>query len=216
MTIDLATLSLRYFERVDDSSDADFYAQPRKVVHIDQGAIEAVTDLYGQLLPAGGAILDLMSSWRSHLPEDGSYSRVCGLGMNEEEMADNPQLTDSLVHNLNQSPQLPFADEEFDGACCCVSVQYIQQPRKIFAEVARVLKPNGPFVVTFSNRCFPTKAINLWRATDDWGHIEIVESYFAAESRFRDCIQRSHMGTGISVEHQNPVYAVWGFKSETL
>lgn len=212
MTMNLNEIDPRYFGRMDDTLDSEFYTAPRKVVHIDQGAIDATTELYRELLPQGGIILDLMSSWRSHLPVDIDYERVCGLGMNGEEMADNPQLTDWLVHNLNETPQLPFADGEFEGAVCCVSVQYMQQPQSVFAEVARVLQPDAPFIVTFSNRCFPTKAIHLWRSTDDWGHIEVVESYFAAISTFRDCEQRAHMPSRTDADHQNPLYAVWAFR----
>lgn len=212
MTIDFSQINPRYFDRADDSSDAAFYAQPRKVVHIDQCAIDAVTNLYREVLPAGGSILDLMSSWRSHLPTDVNYARVCGLGMNQEEMADNPQLSDWLVHNLNESPTLPFGNAEFDGVCCCVSIQYLQQPLVVFAEVVRVLKRNAPFMVSFSNRCFPTKAINLWRATDDRGHIDVVASYFAAQTTFRDCEQRSILPTNTNEEHRDPLFAVWGFK----
>ena len=209
--IDITQVDPRYFQRTDDSADALFYTQPRKVVHIDQGAIDEVTDLYRTLLPNNGSILDLMSSWRSHLPPEVSYQRVCGLGMNEEEMADNPQLTDSVVHNLNESPQLPFATDEFDGVCCCVSVQYMQRPVEVFTEVARVLKSGGPFIVTFSNRCFPTKAIHLWRATDDTGHLQVVEGYFAAVAQFGPAQTQIHLPSMIDTEHQNPLYAVWGY-----
>jgi len=217
MSIDLSQFDLsqfdeRLFQRQDNSPDSLFYAQPRKVVHIDVGAIEAATNLYRKLLPANGTILDLMSSWRSHLPQDVSYQRVCGLGMNGEELDDNPQLTEWLVHDLNQDWALPFADGEFTGACCCVSVQYMQQPQAIFAEVARVLAPNAPFIVIFSNRCFSTKAINAWRMTDDAGHIHLVESYFAAEPRFCQITKEIYKPTWIDAEHQNPLYAVWGYR----
>ena len=107
------------------------------------------------------------------------YARVAGLGMNAAEMRDNPQLTESQVHSLNDDPRLPYADAEFDGACCCVSVQYLQKPVEVFREVGRVLKPGAPFVVTFSNRCFPTKAVNIWANTDDEEHLNLVALYFA-------------------------------------
>lgn len=213
MQPDSKRLDARWFGRVDDSSDSLFYEQPRKVVHIDEGAIEAVTELYRELLPAGGAILDLMSSWRSHLPQDVAHKRICGLGMNDAEMADNPQLSDWLVHNLNATPKVPFADGEFNGACCCVSIQYMQQPYAVFAEVARVLTPDAPFIVTFSNRCFPTKAINAWRMSNDEAHSQIVENYFHEEPTFRDTTSRTFKPTFSDVEHQNPLYAVWGFRT---
>lgn len=167
-----------YFQRYDEASDEEFYEQPRLVTHIDEGAIAAVTQLYRELLPTDGAILDLMSSWVSHLPPEISYSRVIGLGMNADELAANPQLDEWLVHNLNRAPELPFADGAFDGATICVSVQYLQQPVLVFREIGRVLRPDAPLIVTFSNRCFPTKAVAVWQSLDDRGHGRLVESYF--------------------------------------
>jgi SAM-dependent methyltransferase len=194
------------FEKLDATPDDDFYLAPRRVVHIDDGAIAAVTALYRRLLPAGGAILDLMSSWRSHLPSEIAYGRVVGLGLNGAEMADNDQLSAFTVQNLNQNPTLPFADGEFDGACCCVSVQYLQQPVAVFQEVARVLRPGAPFVVTFSNRCFPTKAVNLWRYTSDEEHSQIVALYFTAAGGWRDLTTHD-----ASPPHGDPLYAVWAY-----
>jgi len=166
------------FARDDESPDEVFYRQPRLVTHIDEGAISAVTGLYRAFFPPGGDILDLMSSWVSHLPPDVAYRRVTGQGMNMAELAANPRLTERLVHNLNATPTLPFDDDAFDGAGMCVSVQYLTRPVEIFREVARVLRPGAPFVVTFSNRCFPTKAVALWQARDDRGHMELVQRYF--------------------------------------
>jgi SAM-dependent methyltransferase len=156
------------FARSDPSSDARFYALPRRVVHIEAGAIEALRDRYADLLPAGAEVLDLMSSWRSHLPE--GLGRVTGLGMNAAEMADNPQLDHALVADLNAQPRLPFDDAAFDAVVCAVSVQYLTRPIEVFADVRRVLRPGGPVVVSFSNRCFPTKAVAVWLHADDAGH----------------------------------------------
>ncbi|HSU90122.1 MAG TPA: hypothetical protein VLI44_01655, partial [Sporolactobacillaceae bacterium] len=127
-----------FFRRVDDSDDELFYSTPRLVVHIDDGAIAKVGEIYARLLPQGGAILDLMSSWRSHLPAYLRPARVVGLGMNRAEMEDNPALTEIVIHNLNRVPRLPFADAEFDGCVVTVSVQYMTSPIETFAEVARV------------------------------------------------------------------------------
>jgi SAM-dependent methyltransferase len=168
------------FARRDESPDQEFYRFERLVTHIDAAAVAAVTQLYRQFLPAGGAVLDLMSSWVSHLPAEVQYSRVAGLGMNAGELAQNPRLTDHLVQNLNEQPSLPYADGEFDGAGICVSVQYLTQPAAVFAELARVLRPGAPLVVTFSNRCFPDKAVYAWQALDDRGHVALVQQYFAA------------------------------------
>jgi SAM-dependent methyltransferase len=167
-----------YFQRYDESDDSLFYTLPRKVVHIDDTAIHAVKILFKELLPPGGVYLDLMSSWRSHLPDDLKPKRVVGLGMNQAEMSDNPQLNQHVVHNLNVDPILPFEDEVFDAAFCTVSVQYLTHPIEVFAEVNRVLKSGAPFVVTFSNRCFPNKAIALWMATTDKQHLALVTQYF--------------------------------------
>jgi SAM-dependent methyltransferase len=168
------------FARRDEAPDQEFYRFERLVTHIDASAVAAVTQLYRQFLPAGGAVLDLMSSWVSHLPAEVQYSRVAGLGMNARELAQNPRLADRLVQNLNEQPRLPYADGEFDGAGICVSVQYLTQPAAVFAELARVLRPGSPLVVTFSNRCFPDKAVYAWQALDDRGHVALVQQYFAA------------------------------------
>jgi SAM-dependent methyltransferase len=197
------------YAREDGSSDAHFYAVPRRVVHIDDGAIAALGRLYAEVLPAGGRFLDLMSSWRSHLPEALRTGEVVGLGMNAEEMADNPQLTSHVVHDLNQAPQLPFADGAFDGAMCAVSIQYAVHPVLVFREVVRTLRPGAPFVVSFSNRCFPTKAVAVWLATTDRQHVELVRAYFEAAGEWIDIQdeQRSSSGDG------DPLYAVWAFKA---
>lgn len=204
----------RWFGKEDSSSDAGFYAQPRKVVHIDDTAIAAVTQLYRELLPANGAILDLMSSWRSHLPKEMAFTRVAGLGMNAEEMRDNSQLTEHAVRNLNADPSLPYADDEFDAAVCCVSVQYLQKPVEVFREVSRVLKAGAPFIVTFSNRCFPTKAVNLWRATDDAEHMQLVGIYFQAAGAWRDITLRDRSPKPPRLfSNADPLFAVWAYAS---
>ncbi len=193
----------RWFDKQDRAPDAVFYQQPRLVTHIDEGAIAAVRDLYRAWLPAGGRILDLMSSWRSHLPEDVAYSAVTGQGMNAVEMAANPQLTGYVVHDLNASQALPFERASFDGAVCTVSVQYLQRPVEVFREVRRVLAPGAPFVVTFSNRCFPSKAVNIWRATDDETHVRLVALYFETSGGWRD-IQMRDCSRGVG----DPLYGV--------
>lgn len=168
------------FLRRDNAPDDEFYRFERLVTHIDPAAVAAVTQLYRQFLPAGGTVLDLMSSWVSHLPAEVHYGRVAGLGMNAAELAHNPRLTERVVQDLNQQPQLPYADAAFDAATICVSVQYLTQPVAVFAELRRVLRPGAPLVVTFSNRCFPDKAIYAWQTLDDGGHVRLVQHYFEA------------------------------------
>ena len=173
---------------MDPSDDAVFYAVERKVTHIEPGAIEALRAYYAEVLPGGGRVLDLMSSWRSHLPE--GLGRVTGLGMNSPEMADNPQLDSFVVHDLNRDPRLPFEDASFDAVVCAVSVQYLVQPVEVFADVQRVLRPGGPFVVSFSNRCFPTKAVAAWLSGSDEDHVLLVTGYLRAAGFERVSSQR--------------------------
>jgi SAM-dependent methyltransferase len=168
------------FRRYDESPDTWFYRQPRLVTHIDDAAIAAVTELYREVFPPGGAVLDLMSSWVSHLPPEIAYRRVVGLGLNQQELEANPRLDAWVVHDLNDEPALPFADQEFDAAAICVSMQYLVQPVAVLSDLARVLAPDAPLVVTFSNRCFPTKAVAIWQAVDDLGHAQLIESYLRA------------------------------------
>jgi len=168
------------FEKADPSSDAEFYVPPRFVTHSDDGAIATVTQIYRQTLPAGGAVLDLMSSWVSHLPEDVEFASVVGHGMNVQELAANPRLSRWFVQDLNLEPTLPLDDGAFDSACLCVSVQYLQRPVEVFREVARVLRRGAPFVVAFSNRCFPTKAVAIWQALSGPDQQRLVGNYMQA------------------------------------
>jgi SAM-dependent methyltransferase len=174
------------FRRYDESPDTLFYLQPRFVTHIDDAAVAAVTQLYRELLPPDGCILDLMSSWVSHLPDEVHYGRVVGLGLNHAELAANPRLDAFVVHNLNAESHLPFQSEEFDAAAICVSIQYLIDPVTVLRELARVLSPGAPLVVTFSNRCFPSKAVAIWQALDDAGHGKLVMEYLRAAANWTD------------------------------
>ena len=172
------------FERYDEGDDAQFYLYPRLTAHIDQLACQAVTQLISEEIAPGSRLLDLMSSYVSHLPANTTYPRVVGVGLNDDEMRLNPQLTEHLTIDLNRDPALPFADGEFDAAICTVSVQYLTQPVAAFREVARVLQPGGPFSVTFSNRCFPSKAVRIWLNSDNLHHSRLVERYFELSGGF--------------------------------
>jgi SAM-dependent methyltransferase len=173
-----------FFRRLDESDDAEFYRSPRRVVHIDDSAIEVVRQIYASYLKPHTAILDLMSSWRSHLPEGLAATSVTGLGLNREEMLDNPAMTEIVIHDINREPRLPFLDSSFDAAVMAVSVQYLIHPIETFAEVGRVLRPGGPFIVTFSNRMFPTKAVALWQGMRESDRVRIVASYFTQSRAF--------------------------------
>jgi SAM-dependent methyltransferase len=172
------------FRRTDEAPDEELYRTSRIVTHIDDGAIAAVTQLYRELFPVGGEILDLMSSWVSHLPPEVAYRRVIGLGMNEVELRRNERLASYIVQNLNINPELPFGEAEFDGVGICVSIDYLTRPVEVLREVGRVLKIGGPLIVTFSNRCFPTKAVEIWHQLDDRGHMRLVEEYLRDAGNF--------------------------------
>ena len=165
------------FTRLDDENDEVFYEPPRLVCHIDDGAIAALTGFYRGVLPRGGVLLDLMSSWVSHLPPEIDYAQVIGHGMNAAELAANPRLSRWFIQNLNRDASLPLGDASVDAAMICVSIQYLQQPVAVLRDVVRLLRPGGPLVVSFSNRCFWTKAVAVWRALDDAGHARLVELY---------------------------------------
>ena len=175
----LPELPAAAFARQDDGDDLAFYAPPRLVTHIDDAAMAALSARYRDLLPEGGRVLDLMSSWLSHLPADRAYAEVVGHGMNARELAANPRLDRWFVQDLNREPSLPLDDGAFDAALCCVGIQYLQRPIEVLAEVRRTLRPDAPFVVSFSNRCFPTKAVAIWRALDATGHAALIELYLA-------------------------------------
>lgn len=173
---------------------------------IDDAAIAAVTELYREILPPGGAILDLVSGWVSHLPPEIPYSRVVGVGPNARELAENPFLDEWRVQDLNCNPCLPFATAEFDGAAICVSVQHLTRPCEVIREAGRVLKPGAPLVVTFSKRCVPTRAIGCWCLLDDAGHLCLIAQHFVQAANWTDirCLDRTPSGGG------DPLYAVVG------
>ncbi|MCD7460086.1 hypothetical protein HAX54_042819 [Datura stramonium] len=170
------------FQRFDESSDTLFYEMPRFVTHIDNQAIAALTKYYSEVLPSsntpGVAILDMCSSWVSHYPAGYKQERIVGMGLNEEELKRNPVLTEYVVQDLNNNPKLPFGNNTFDVITNVVSVDYLTKPLDVFKEMSRVLKPAGLAIMSFSNRCFWTKAISIWTSTGDADHVMIVGSYF--------------------------------------
>jgi SAM-dependent methyltransferase len=196
-----------FFDRADPSPDGEFYVPLRLVTHIDDDAIRTVGALYGEL-GIDGEVLDLMGSWISHFrrpPE-----RLTVLGMNAAELAANRAAAATVVHDLNTDPRLPFAGDSFDAAVCCVSVDYLVHPVEVFTDVARVVRPGGPFVCTFSNRCFPTKAIRGWLDSSDEQRCHIVAEYFRlADGWSAPVAQRrtpeAHRG--------DPLFGVWAYRS---
>ena len=174
------------FAREDGGDDELFYAMPRLVKHIDEPACEALAQYYARVLPAGGDILDLMSSCASHLPAEPTFGRVVGLGLNERELNENTQLSERVIHNLNVNPAMPFPDRSFDACILAVSVQYLTSPVDVFADVARVLKPGALLAISFSNRMFATKAIAIWRGISDSDHARLLEIYLRTAGGYQD------------------------------
>ncbi|MDJ0517036.1 MAG: class I SAM-dependent methyltransferase [Trichodesmium sp. MO_231.B1] len=164
--------------KLDDSDDRLFYSFPRFVTHVDEGFIDQLTNLYRDRLQPHTRILDMMSSWVSHLPEEIEFSHIEGHGMNEEELAKNRQLNHYFVQDLNKDLKLPLPDQDFDAVINCVSIQYLQYPDAIFYEIHRILKPGGIAIISFSNRMFSQKAIAAWRDNSEEGRVELVKSYF--------------------------------------
>lgn len=208
------------FRRQDEEDDGTFYRQPRMVQHIDDTAIGVIGQIYGQHLTPGMRVLDLMSSWQSHVPAGAGISALTGLGMNAEELAANPQLTETVVHDLNRDPALPFASDHFDAAICTVSVEYLTRPFAVFDQLARVLRPGAPLVVTFSDRWFPPKAIRIWSQLHEFERLGLVCEYFRQAGRFQSLETVSVRGLPRPVDdkyfperiYSDPVFAVIGKK----
>ncbi|HEX3535959.1 MAG TPA: methyltransferase domain-containing protein [Stellaceae bacterium] len=195
------------FARIEEEDDELFYEPPRLVYHIDEHAVAALTEFYRHVLPARGVVLDLMSSWVSHLPPESEFAEIIGQGMNPEELAANPRLSRWFLQNLNRDPVLPLADASVDAATICVSIQYLQRPIGVLREVARVLRPGAPVVISFSNRCFWTKAVAVWRALDDVGHAGLVEHYLRTAGF--EAIETHRLSDWIE-DAQDPLIAVVG------
>jgi SAM-dependent methyltransferase len=191
-----------FFDRADPSPDPDFYAAPRLVTHLDERAIEAVGALYDEL-GVRGDVLDLMSSWVSHLRTPPRSLTV--LGLNAVELAANPLATERVVQDLNASSVLPFADASFDAVLNCVSIDYLVRPVEVLAEVARVLRPGGLSVCTFSNRCFPTKAVRGWLAASEAERPQIVAAYHRAAGSFDEPVVEQRLA---ATWRHDPLWAV--------
>ncbi len=187
-----------FFARLDESDDAAFYAAPRFVLHIDEATIAELTRWYGEVLAPGAEVLDLMSSWVSHLPEAAALplGRVVGLGMNAEELAANPRLAAFDVVDLNAAPRLPYPDRSFDAVLCAVSIQYLTRPVEVFAEAARVLRPGGRVAIATSHRCFPTKAIRAWHVLPPRDRLALIALYLERAGGFApaELVDRSPPG----------------------
>ena len=204
---ELAELPDDAFAKADGGDDALFYREARLVTHIDAGAVAALTAYYATLLRPGMRVLDLMSSWVSHLPDGLALAAVVGHGMNAAELDANPRLTRRFVQDLNAEQALPLEDAGLDAALACVGVQYLQHPVAVFTAVARALKPGAPFAVSFSNRCFPTKAVAIWRALDMPGQAALVRLYLERAGFAR--IDTRVLADG---SHGDPLVVVTGWR----
>ncbi len=212
------------FDRRDMKPDPIFYEQPRLVQHLDDTAVGKVRELYGELLSSGMRVLDLMSSWQTHVPSDRHLSQLTGLGLNRQELEKNDALHDWVVHDLNENPMLPFAREEYDAVICTVSVEYLIRPETVFDELARVLRPDGLLVVTFSNRWFPPKVIRIWEELHEFERMGLVLEYFQTTGKFKDLETCSVRGLPRprndkyfpEKRFSDPIYAVWGRKESEL
>lgn len=180
-------LSKDAFARIDDSDDKVFYARDRFVEHLDALALSTVERIIGDLVvEENPVILDLMAGWDSHIPEYLHACRVVGLGLNDNELQGNKALTDRVFHDLNENPELPFQDDTFDVVVNTVSVDYMTRPFHVFREVSRVLKPGGLFLVMFSNRMFPQKAVKIWKESGEKERIMLVEDFFRTAEGFEE------------------------------
>jgi hypothetical protein len=211
------------FEREDSRTDSVFYRNPRFTQHLDDTALSMVKNTYNRFLGDGMQVLDLMSSWQSHIPGRHRLKRVVGLGLNQSELDRNRQLTESIVQDLNANPRLPYDANVFDAVLCTVSVEYLIDPLTVFDEVARVLKPGGYLVVTFSNRWFPTKAIRLWTELHEFERMGLVLEYFMQTQALEDLHTYSMRGLPRPHDdkyfpefvYSDPLYAVWGRKQSS-
>ncbi|MEE4357233.1 MAG: methyltransferase domain-containing protein [Desulfococcaceae bacterium] len=209
------------YAREDEGPDDNFYKKPRFVQHLDSAAIRVIKELHGNMLQDGMKVLDLMSSWTSHLPDNFRAEGITGLGMNKAELEKNTALTDRIVHDLNQRPELPFADGSFDAVICTASVEYLIHPEKVFDEMARVLKKDGTALMTFSNRWFPPKAIRIWKEITEFERMGLVLEYFLGSGKFKNPESFSCRGLPRpwddkyypQMRFSDPVFAVWGRKA---
>ena len=206
--------SPEFFEREDESNDALFYTDPRLLVHIDDQAIAAVSQLFLDLISPDSVVLDLMSSWRSHWPQDHPKERMVGLGLNAAEMQANPDLDEFVIHNVNEEPVLPFEDESFDAVVITVSVQYLKRPVETFRQVYRILRQDGLLIVTFSNRMFPTKAVRIWRVSTEKGRMGLVAAYLEEAGEFVDV--HGDLANPETSPPGDPIFFVTGRKESDL
>ena len=211
-------LSSGAFLRENEGNDIFFYEEPRLLNHIDETAMTVIKKIYGKFLHNGMKVLDLMSGWKSHIPKNVRLNSLVGLGLNKKEMENNDQLTGYTIHNLNNYPYLPFNDKEFDAVICTVSVEYMTNPLEVFCDIARILKPNGYFILTFSNRWFPPKVVSIWKELNEFERVGLILEYCLQSAKYIKLETYSMRGLPrpendkyyTKLVMSDPIYAVWG------
>jgi SAM-dependent methyltransferase len=203
------------YKRTDEQADSEFYRTARNVDHLDKNALTQLQLVYSELLPPGSTVLDLMSSINSHIDDGLTLHKLVGLGMNREELEGNQRLDEIIVQDINQQQRLPFDDASFDIVICSLSIEYLTSPANVFSEITRILKPGGRFIVSFSNRCFPTKAIRVWNNLHDFERIGMVMEHFITSAGFGSINTCSYRGLPRATDDRHdlplsdPVYIVW-------
>ena len=181
MAVAVPVLNEAQRRKWDSSDDALFYAEPRFVQHLDEAFRARLTALYRERIPARAVVLDLMSSWVSHLPDDVIYERVIGHGLNEKELAANKRLDSHWLQNLNLNQEIPLQSGSVDAALIVAGWQYLQYPEPVAAELLRIIRPGGQLIVAFSNRMFFTKAPQIWADGSDRDHLTTVAEVLMAQ-----------------------------------
>ncbi len=162
--------------KIDSSDDQSFYNHPRYVYHISESFRNRLTDIYSEYLYDHHVILDLMSSWVSHLPNNISYKKVIGHGMNDSELSSNKRLNSFWVQDLNKSQNLPIEDSSIDVGLIVAGWQYLQYPEKVSLELSRIIKANSLLIISFTNRAFWTKSPKIWSDSSEEKRVNYVKS----------------------------------------
>lgn len=208
----------RPFQRENEEDDGLFYESTRFGSYVDSVASEHISKVYRRFLNSDMKVLDLMSGGTSHLPDDRPTIELTGLGLNQKELNKNAALDHRTVHDLNQNPTLPFKNQQFDLVICSLSVEYLTQPKEIFKEITRILKPGAHLIITFSDRWLTQKVTRIWKMLYAFERIGLVTDFFKSTERFENLSTESIQGyyrpykdpLYREKQESDPVFAVWG------